>query len=63
MTTISDLAQTALDSEGSIILAIGLVDNTIASTAVQHTDAEDSLALAVRQYLAQFGGQLVAPII
>jgi hypothetical protein len=63
MLTISDLAQIALDAEGSVVLATGLVDNTIADTSVQHTDAEVSLQLAVRQFLAQFGAQLVQPII
>ncbi len=60
--TISDLAQIALNAEGSVVLAIGLVDNTISDTSVQHTDAETSLALAVRQFLAQFGAQLDQPI-
>ncbi len=59
---ISDLAQIALNAEGSTTLAQGLVSNTLADTSVQHTDAEDSLALAVLEYLRLFGDQLTAPI-
>ncbi len=62
MTTISDYAQIALDAEGSTTLAQGLVANTLADTSVQHTDAEDSLMLAVLEYLRLFRDQLVQPI-
>jgi len=55
------LAQVALTAQGSIVSAIAAVDATIVNTAVQHTDSEVSQQLAVRQYLSQFGGQLVQP--
>ena len=59
--TVSSLAQVALTAQGSIVLAIAAVDAAVVNTAVQHTDSEVSQQLTVRQYLSQFGGQLVQP--
>lgn len=62
-TTPQGLAQWALDSEGSVVLAIGLLDNTIVDTSVQHSDSIVALQLAARQFLSAFGSQLTAPVI
>ena len=63
MSDITDIAQAALNAEGSVVLAITLLDNEISDNTVQHSDSVTSLQLAGRQFLSQFGDNLTIPVI
>jgi hypothetical protein len=62
MCDIFDVAQAALDAEGSVVLAIALLDNEIADTTVEQSDSDKMLKLAARQSLSAFGSQLTIPV-